>query len=219
MALEAALAQGSTLKILIADDHEMICESLAKVLGQESDMHVTTTQSLEGVSKLIDETGTFDIILLDIDMTGMMGIPSVEMLVQRNAGGAIVVFSGSVNDEFVWGAINAGARGYISKSSALKPLASTIRLIHAGQIFVPINLTRESAQHAQGNDSKLTPRERAILESVSNGKTNKEIAREIDSTEVTIKMVMRTICSKLGAKNRTHAAMMFRQSAPMSRIS
>ncbi len=215
--MENATSEDSKLKILVADDHEMICDSLAKLLSLEPDFTVSTAKSLATVTQAIEENGPFSVILLDINMSGMAGIPSVEFLVQQNAGGAVVVFSGSVSDEFVWTAINVGARGYISKSSPLKPLSSTIRLINAGQIYVPMNLTRDSAASIDGPNEKLTAREKTTLELVSNGKTNKEIARQLDCTEVTIKMVMRTICSKLGAKNRTHAAMMVRQSASLSR--
>jgi two-component system nitrate/nitrite response regulator NarP len=149
-------------------------------------------------------------VLLDIAMPGMASKTSVEEVIAANAPGAVVVFSGLVDETFVRQAILNGARGYIPKTLPLKSLSSTLKLIASGQIFVPFSVQEPESIDIQ--TPRLSPKELAVLRLLVKGQTNKEIARALDSTEVRVKMHLRSICSRLNAKNRTQAALIAEQS-------
>jgi two-component system nitrate/nitrite response regulator NarP len=149
-------------------------------------------------------------VLLDIAMPGMASKTSVEEVIAANAPGAVVVFSGLVDATFVRQAILNGARGYIPKTLPLKSLSSTLKLIASGQIFVPFSVQEPESIDIQ--TPRLSPKELAVLRLLVKGQTNKEIARALDSTEVRVKMHLRSICSRLNAKNRTQAALIAEQS-------
>ncbi len=198
------------LSVLIADDHEIVGQALAGVLNNETGMRAVTANARLTALEQIAAHGAFDVVLLDIGMPDMNGLESVQELIKANTGGAVVIFSGLVNRDFVASAIQLGARGYIPKTLPLKSLSSAINLIASGQIYIPMEFAFVAAAANKGDRLALTAREKGVLVSVSAGKTNKEIAYEIGLSEISIKMTMRSICSKLGAKNRTHAVVLAR---------
>lgn len=195
--------------ILIGDDHELVRDAVAQLLRSERDFSVSVAKDVASVLSEIRTHGGFEIVLLDVNMPGMNGLSGVETVITENAKGSVVIFSGQVDHDFVWKAIELGARGYIPKTLPLRALTSALRLVLSGQPFFPI-MERASVRPNQlGSD--LTDRERSILRKLPNGLTNKEIAREEAITEMMVKMHMRSICAKLNAKNRTHAAMIARE--------
>jgi DNA-binding NarL/FixJ family response regulator len=196
--------------ILIADDHDIVRDAVALVVGNELDVRVMTAKDKDTVLQQIREAGPFDVVLLDIAMPGMASKTSVEEVIAANAPGAVVVFSGLVDATFVRQAILNGARGYIPKTLPLKSLSSTLKLIASGQIFVPFSVQEPESIDIQ--TPRLSPKELAVLRLLVKGQTNKEIARALDSTEVRVKMHLRSICSRLNAKNRTQAALIAEQS-------
>lgn len=196
--------------ILIADDHDIVRDAVALVVGNELDVRVMTAKDKDTVLQQIREAGPFDVVLLDIAMPGMASKTSVEEVIAANAPGAVVVFSGLVDETFVRQAILNGARGYIPKTLPLKSLSSTLKLIASGQIFVPFSVQEPESIDIQ--TPRLSPKELAVLRLLVKGQTNKEIARALDSTEVRVKMHLRSICSRLNAKNRTQAALIAEQS-------
>ena len=198
-----------TTSILIGDDHELIRDAVAQLLRTEPDFTINVAKDLASVVAEIRSKGGFGIVLLDVNMPGMNGLDGVKSVVIENRDGAVVIFSGQVDNDFVWQSIELGAKGYIPKTLPLRSLASALRVVASGQCFVPIMERRASQSNPNGHN--LTDREISILRKLPLGMTNKEIAREEGITEMLVKMHMRTICSKLSAKNRTHAAMIARQ--------
>lgn len=199
------------LSVLIADDHQLVRDTLAHYLAAQPDIAVTTVDSLDRALSEISGHGAFDVVLLDASMPGMRGVSSVDEVVTANTGGAVVVFSGNVSREYVTAAISHGAMGFIPKTLPSRSLVSTIRLIASGEVFVPSSFLAENDEDESDVLANLSSQERIVLMRVCEGDTNKEIAREMNLSEVTIKMYMRSICSKLGAKNRTHAAIIAQQ--------
>lgn len=207
----APKSDNDTISVLIADDHSLVADAIKLVLLEERDFTVQICNSFETTLEAMQVAPEgFDVIMLDISMPGMEGLKSVKSVVSAAGGGNVVIFSGTTDDDFIWQAIGLGAKGFISKTQPCKSFASTLRLIADGNEFVPLSLARKSQERKSGV-SVVDERERLILRSAAAGKTNKEIAIELDTTEVAIKMKMRAICAKLDARNRTHAAMIAKQ--------
>ncbi len=194
------------ISILIADDHQLVREMIYAFIENQDEFEASVAHSYDEALTTLEASGSFDVILLDAHMPGMEGIVSIESLVKAYPGSAIVVFSGTVSNEYVQEALLAGAKGYIPKSLPFKSLLSAITLIASGEVFVPSTFSTGNTDSAKLRSFNLTDSELAVLRKVRAGWSNKEIAREMHATEVTIKMHMRAICNKLGAKNRTQAA-------------
>lgn len=190
------------ISILIADDHELVKDAVALALSQNGEFVVSTASSLADTESYLEEHGNIDVVMLDLVMPGMEGVSSVKKVVELNGDGAVVLFSGNADPRLLDQAVNAGCAGLIPKSLPLKSLSSVLKFIHSGQVFMPMiaQLDQDKVKSV-----KFTARDISILISVADGKTNKEIARQLSVSEVTIKARMRSICSKLGASNRTSA--------------
>lgn len=207
-------AENNAISILIADDHFMVRDAVSTLLSMERDLVVSVAGDLAAVKDMILRNSSYDIVMLDVMMPGMNGLDSVKSVVEVNADGNVVVFSGNVTSDFVFDAIKIGARGYIPKTMPLKALPSALRLITSGQTFLPMSLMvgAKDVSMAQSPDKMpaLTEKETTVLRFVAMGKPNKEIAWEMHLSEVTVKMHMRSIFAKLDANNRTHAVMIAR---------
>ena len=124
----------------------------------------------------------------------------------------MVLFTGSVDSRFLSDCVSLGVRGYIPKDMPLRSLDSALQLIQSGQTFIPLKPEANGAPTASSKDREnLTDRELHILRLAADGMTNKEIARDLSVTDVTVKMHMRNLCRKLGARNRAHAAIISRE--------
>ena len=200
----------NTLKIAIADDHKLLADAVSSMLGGEGGFETSCCYDLESLLKLLGR-GKFDVILLDLKMPGMSGLDSVAQVVRAAREGYVVLFTGQVDRHFLDKALELGVRGLIAKTMPLRSLGSVIELISSGQIFVPIGADFPGSTTDLENDHGLNDKELYVLRLAADGMTNKEIAREMGATEVIVKMHMRSICRKLGARNRAHAAIISRE--------
>ncbi|WP_051294670.1 response regulator [Gemmobacter nectariphilus] len=195
------------ISVLIADDHLLLRETLVHFLSREPGFSVSTAGSLAETLSRIATDGPFDVVLLDVVMPGMQGLPGVSEVVAANAGGAVVVMSGNVQRSFVEGAMQRGAKGYVPKTLPARALAEAMRQVASGRSYLPVDLYSGVPAPAPEGLSHLSPQELRVLRYLCQGLSNKEIAREMDIGEVTVKTHMRAICTKLGARNRTQAAL------------
>lgn len=193
------------VNVLVADDHNLVREALTIALDADPDLQVTGVGTLDDVRKFIKNNGFVDVVLLDLIMPGMNGLPSVAEVVKINKGGAVALFSGNITPSQVNEILDLGSSGIIPKTLPLRSLASAIKLVADGEVFVPVGLSIESNSQRSHKDELLTVREQSILQRVSEGLTNKEIAYRLSVSEATIKANMRAICSKLDARNRASA--------------
>lgn len=196
------------IHVLIADDHQLVAEALLGSLVAHGGFRVSLSETLGGALAFLRANKQEKIlVLLDLMMPGMQGLLSVRQVIDAAPNGFVVLFSGTSDRDFIWRAIDLGAKGFISKSQNLSGLHTILQLIHDGNEFVPMSLSRHK------NDDKVTRQSLSdsdlfILKAVADGKTNKEIALETNRSEVAIKMKMRLICQRLDARNRAHAVIL-----------
>lgn len=201
------------LKILLADDHNLLAEAIGNMLNALPEYEAITTDSLDGALSVLAAQDDIDLVLLDLKMPGMVGLASVRTVIDKAGNGKVALFTGMVDRHFLNSALEMGCRGLIPKTMPLQSLNSVIQLIMSGQVFVPTGATQSSADKSGGDGADLSEKELFVLRLAADGLTNKEIARDMDTSEVTVKMHMRSICKKLGARNRAHAAMISRERA------
>lgn len=194
-------------RLLVADDHDLVRETIALFLATEGMAEVVEADSVDHALDAIAGTGAFDLVLLDYHMPGMDGLDGLRRILDENAGRPVAILSGTASPQVASEALDAGAAGFIPKTLGTKSMISAIRFMLAGEVFVPFNFLRQPEQKTVGN---LTERETEVLRALGDGKSNKEIARDLQLQEVTIKLHVKTLCRKLDAKNRTQAAMIAR---------
>ena len=199
-------ADGAGLRILIADDHDLVRETLAAFLSKEGTATVSTASNLDEAIAAVNKSGAFDLVLLDYNMPGMNGLEGLAKMKAANDGKPVALLSGNASRAVAEEAIASGAAGFVPKTMASRSMASAVRFMVAGEVFVPYGFMQQDDTSPSG----LSPRETAVLRGICEGKSNKEIARDLDLQEVTIKLHVKTLSRKLNARNRTHAAMIAR---------
>ena len=195
------------MRILIADDHGLVRETMAAFLEAEGDIATETAGTLAEALDAVAAKGAFDLVLLDYNMPGMNGLEGLARMQAANDGRPVAILSGTTTRTLADEAIAAGAAGFVPKTLASKSMLSAARFMAAGEIYAPFNFMQQKTEAAS---DLLTPRELDVLQGICRGQSNKEIARDYGLHEATVKLHAKTLCRKLDAKNRTHAAMIAR---------
>ncbi len=197
------------MKILLADDHDLIRETIAAFLATEGFDTVSVAATLDEALCCIKQSGPYDLVLLDYRMPGMNGLGGLESAIAANAPKRVALLSGSISRGVAEAAVRAGAIGFMPKTLGSRDMVSAMRLMIAGKTFLPLAAFPEEPQEGP-DEFQLSRREVDVLRGICEGKSNKEIARDHDLQEVTVKLHVKTLGRKLGARNRTHAAMIAR---------
>ena len=206
------------MRILVADDHPLYREAVRAQIERLFDqVSVQEVSSLEEALALADAPGAqFDLFLVDFHMPGMSP-EALSRLARTHPRVPIAVISGTADAGDVRATLQAGARGFIPKTATSQHLAHAIELLLAGGSSVPadVMLALDGQGKAAGRDDSpprpawlaaLTARELEVLKCVARGLANKEIARELGLAEVTVKLHLRSIFRKIGARSRSEAA-------------
>ena len=201
------------MKILMIDDHALFRDGLLLVLeGLNTDLKIFEAGSYESAKDIMDEHSDLDLILLDLGLPGISYLDALLAIRQQAPDALVVVLSGTEDQHTVEQALQHGARGYIPKSSPAKIMLNALQLIIAGGTYVPPQIlqNRNSNPGAQPiNDNhvnhKLTPRQNDVLHELAKGKSNKDIGRELDLTESTVRAHVAAILKSFSASNRTQA--------------
>jgi DNA-binding NarL/FixJ family response regulator len=193
----------SPIRILTVDDHPLLREGIAAILGTEKQVELVAQASngQEAVEQF--RTHQPDITLMDLQMPLMNGIEAIQAIRKEFANARIIVLTTYAGDAQAVRAFKAGACGYLLKSSLRKELIETIRSVHAGKKRIPVEIAVEMAEHH--SDDSLTEREVEVLKQVAAGNANKMIATHLEISEETVKAHVKNILSKLAANDRTHA--------------
>lgn len=195
--------ESSAIRVLVVDDHVLLRQGIASLLGCEADMEVVAeaTTGQEAIERFRQHRP--DVTLMDLQMPGLSGIDAITAICSEFPDARIVVLTTYSGDVQVVRAIRAGARGYLLKSLLRNDLLETIRAVHAGKKRLTPEIAAELAEHATSDS--LTAREIEVLRLVAGGNANKEIAAQLSVAEDTVKGHVKNILAKLGANDRTHA--------------
>jgi DNA-binding NarL/FixJ family response regulator len=197
--------RSAQIRILAVDDHVLVREGIAVLFKTEPDMALVAEASngREAVQQF--RAHRPDITLMDLQMPEMNGLDAIIAIRGEFPEAKIIVLTTYQGDVQILRALKAGARGYLLKNTLHKELLDTIRAVHAGKKALSPEASYEIAEHA--TDDALTPAEINVLRLIAAGNANKQIADQLSITEETVKGRVKNILSKLGANDRTQAAM------------
>ncbi len=202
----SSVSDGSAqIRILAVDDHALVRQGIAVLVGTQPDMTLVAEASngREAIQQF--RTHRPDVTLMDLQMPEMNGRDAIIAIRGEFPDAKIVVLTTYKGDVQILRSLKAGAQGYLLKNTFHKELVETIRAVHAGRKALSAEASYEIAEHA--TDDALTPAEINVLRLIAAGNANKQIADQLKITEETVKSRVKSILSKLGANDRTHAAM------------
>jgi DNA-binding NarL/FixJ family response regulator len=191
------------IRILVADDHPLLREGIAALIAEQPDLLLAgeAANGREAIERF--RAVSPDITLMDLQMPEMGGIEAIEVIRRDFPSARIIVLTTYAGDVLAQRALRAGAQAYVLKGLVRKDLLDVIRSVHAGQKHVQPDIAMQLAAHIGG--SALTSREVEVLTLVGAGNSNKKIGLMLSINEDTVKGHVKSILSKLEARDRTHA--------------
>jgi DNA-binding NarL/FixJ family response regulator len=197
-------AGSSPIRILTVDDHPLVREGIAGLLGVQTDMAVVgeAGNGREAIQQF--RTHRPDVTLMDLQMPEMNGLDALIAIRAEFPEARVIMLTTYEGDVHILRALKAGAQGYLLKNALHSDLLRTIRTVHEGKRSLSPEASFQVAEHM--SDEALTPAEVVVLRLIAAGNANKEIADQLGVTEDTVKGRVKSILSKLDANDRTHAA-------------
>jgi two-component system, NarL family, response regulator DegU len=199
----------SAIKVLIVDDHNLVREGLKAVFDQGDEVEIVgEAGSGEEALEMVDKVGP-DVILMDISMPGMNGIQATKLIREKHTDAKIVMLTMLDQEGYVYEAVKAGATGYMLKNTSSDDLVHAIQTVYEGKALLHPDATAQLLKEFvtladnKAKDYGLSSREMEVLQLLSEGNTNKEIAKALWISEQTVKTHVAHIFDKLGTSDRT----------------
>ena len=198
-------ATGAKVRVLIAEDHQLMRDGLRLVLHQTADIEVVAAvangkEAIEAHVRLRPDVG-----LIDLQMPVLAGVGAIAGILSYDKGARLIVLTTYDGDEDIYRAMHAGAKAYLLKDSPTDELLKAIRAVHRGERYVSPEMGAKLADRMDAN--ALSPKERQTLSLIAEGKPNKQIAMEMGISEGTVRTHVANLLGKLGVSSRTEAAM------------
>ncbi len=200
------------MRVLIADDHDLLRDMLVLYLQSENGIETAAVGTLDEAHTRITSDEPYDLILLDYNMPGMNGLSGLTQTLEMEGGQRVALISGEAKRDIAEQALEAGAAGFVPKTLSAKSMINAVRFMAMGEQYAPVDfMTAVEETPSNPLADKLSTRELEVLKGLTEGKSNKEIARDLDITEPTVKLHMKTLFRKVDATNRTQAALIARE--------
>lgn len=190
-----------SIRILLADDHPPLRAGLAAILNSQPDFKVVAEAG--SGREVMESKEAADVYILDLRMPDGDGIQTIKALIARDPAAKVMVLTTYDNEEDIFRALEAGARGYLLKDTTREEIITAVRQIHGGERYLPQAVAARLADRLIR--PSLTPRELDVLRLVSRGRTNKEMASAMFISEETVKTHMKSLFQKLGVHDRAEA--------------
>ncbi|WP_244785515.1 response regulator [Cupriavidus pauculus] len=206
-----------TIRVLLADDHTLFRSGIRALLQRQSDIEIVdeAADGVEGLKRAKQHRP--DVILLDLNMPGLSGLDTLQLMVEDLPDCAVIILTVSEQAEELAAALRGGARGYLLKNIETEALTSAIRRANAGEPVISESMTSKLVQQFRAQKTspapsrgaeaaRLTTREREIVHGLVRGDSNKEIARRLGVAESTVKIHVQNILKKLKLASRVQVA-------------
>lgn len=197
------MSSGRKIKVLSVDDHPLLREGLAAIVNSQDDLEMVAQAASGREAIQLFRQHRPDVTLMDLRMPDGSGIDVVSAIVAEFPDARIVMLTTFEGDVEIQRSLAAGARGYLLKTTPPVELVEVIRQVHAGKKRIPQEVAAQLAEHIA--DEPLTTREIDVLQHVASGNRNRDIAEQLFISEETVKVHVKHIMEKLGARDRTSA--------------
>lgn len=192
------------IRVLVVEDHNVVRQGLVALLKVTDDLNVVgeAADGVEAVAQFRKHQP--DVTLMDLRLPKLGGVDAISRIRKESPHARFIVLTTYDGDEDIYRALKAGAKAYLLKGMTSEELMAAIRAVHAGKSHIPPAIAERLAERMRAEE--LTPREFDVLKQIVRGRSNKEIASELQISEATVKTHINSLLSKLGVTDRTQAA-------------